>query len=154
MAKLILEGQTHEIPDEVAKNGATIAEQDHNLLDVLRPNFDLAANATLRREEKDGVLTITVVKAPLTKGADGSYARIVGRLVQAPHEMSRLLEFACTLHLMEAQGRLNRDRLIALRPQIEHVLETDRADQRRITSARQVLTQAPAMPSVTVPIGF
>ena len=154
MAKLILEGQTHDIPDEIATNGTTTAEQDQHLLDVLRPNFDLAANATLRREQKDGVLTITIVKAPLTKGVDGSYERILGRLLSFPHEMSPLLEMACTLQLMEARGRLNRDRLIALRPQIEHVLEADKAGQRAMLHARQVLAQAPALASVTVPTGF
>lgn len=154
MTKLVIEGQTYDIPDEVATHGATVAEQDQHLLDVLRPNFELAANATLRRETKDGTLTITVVKAPGTKGAAASYERIVRALAQAPHEISPLMAFACSVQLLEVRGKLTRDRLIRLRPRIEEVLSVDEDEQAAISFARQVLMQAPPVASATIPVGF
>ena len=53
-----------------------MAEQDENLRQALRPNFDLAANATFQRAEKDGELSVTVIKAPGRKGgANAGYRR-------------------------------------------------------------------------------
>jgi hypothetical protein len=31
MAKLIIEGQTHTVPDELVRHGSSVAEQDENL---------------------------------------------------------------------------------------------------------------------------
>src|SRR5437763_1409278 len=85
MAKLIIEGQTHTVPDELVRNGSSVAEQDENLRQALRPNFDLAANATFQRVEKDGELTVTVIKAPGRKGSGSAgYRRVVQRLLEAP----------------------------------------------------------------------
>ena len=84
MAKLIIEGQTHAVPDELVRNGSSVAEQDENLRQALRPNFDLAANATFQRVEKDGELTVTVIKAPGRKGSgNAGYQRVVQRLLDA-----------------------------------------------------------------------
>jgi hypothetical protein len=155
MAKLIIEGQTHPVPDELVRNGSSVAEQDENLRQALRPNFDLAANATFQRVEKDGELTVTVIKAPGRKGSgNAGYRRIVQRLLDATGEMTPVMLLACEMQLMEARGQLDRNALIALRPRIEGVLEGGRRDQQRVITARQVLLAAPAIASPVVPIGF
>lgn len=155
MAKLIIEGQTHTVPDELVKNGATVAEQDANLRDALRPNFDLAANATFRREEKDGETIVTVMKAPGTKGyADARYARLVERLQKAPHTLSASMELDCELRLLAAQGRLDLDALLALQPRLDQVLTDGQSVHRTMTQARQVLMHAPAVAGACVPPGF
>jgi len=140
MAKLIIEGQTHTVPDELVRNGSSVAEQDENLRQALRPNFDLAANATFQRVEKDGELTVTVIKAPGRKGS-GS-------------EMTPVMLLACEMQMMEARGQLDRDALIALRPRTERALEGGRRDQQRVMKARQALFAAPAVASPVVPAGF
>ncbi len=155
MARLIIEGQTHEVPDILVRNGETLADQDQNLRDALRPNFDLAADATFQRSEKDGVLTVTVVKSPGRKGSgQQGYARIVGRLAAVNSELTPLMLLACEVQLLEARGQLNLAKLIALRPRMERVLAGGRSDQQRMAAARRVLLEAPATAATTVPAGF
>ena len=155
MAKLIIEGQTHAVPDELVRNGSSVAEQDENLRQALRPNFDLAANATFQRVEKDGELTVTVIKAPGRKGSgNAGYQRVVQRLLDAGGEMTPMMLLACEMQIMEARGQLDRDALIELRPRIEGVLEGGRRDQHCVITARQVLLAAPAIASPVVPAGF
>ena len=155
MAKLIIEGQTHTVPDELVRNGGSVAEQDENLRQALRPNFDLAANATFQRAEKDGELTVTVIKAPGRKGSgNAAYRRVVQRLLEAGGEMTPVMLLACEMQMMEARGQLDRDALIALRPRIERALESGRRDQQRVMKARQALFAAPAVASPVVPAGF
>jgi hypothetical protein len=156
MAKLIIEGQTHTVPDELVRNGSSVAEQDENLRQALRPNFDLAANATFQRVEKDGELIVTVIKAPGRKGSrtDAGYRRVVQRLLDAEGEMTPMMLLACEMQVMEARGQLDRDALIALRPRIESVLEEGRRDLQRVTTARQALFAAPVVASAVIPTGF
>ncbi len=133
MAKLIIEGQTHTVPDELVRNGSSVAEQDENLRQALRPNFDLAANATFQRVEKDGELTVTVIKAPGRKGSgNAGYRRVVQRLLDARSEMTPVMLLACEMQMMEAR----------------------RKDQQRVMKARQALFAAPAVASPVVPAGF
>jgi hypothetical protein len=155
MAKLIIEGQTHTVPDELVRNGSSVAEQDENLRQALRPNFDLAANATFQRAEKDGELTVTVIKAPGRKGSGSAgYRRVVQRLLDAEGEMTPMMLLACEMQVMEARDQLDRDALLALRPRIESVLEEGRRDLQRVTTARQALFAAPVVASPVVPVGF
>src|SRR5947209_8864697 len=107
MAKLIIEGQTHAVPDELVRNGRSVAEQDETLRQALRPNFDLAANATFQRVEKDGELTVTVIKAPRRKGGGtAGYQRVVQHLLDAGGEMTPMMLLACEMQMMEARGQL------------------------------------------------
>ena len=155
MAKLIIEGQTHEVSDALVRNGAAVAEQDQNLRDALRPNFDLAADATFLRSEKDGVLTVTVVKSPGRKGSgQQGYTRIVRRLAAGKSELTPVMLLACEVQLLEARGQLQLAKLIVLRPRIERVLAGGRSDQQRMAAARRVLLEAPATAATTVPAGF
>ena len=132
-----------------------LADKFENLRQALRPNFDLAANATFQRVEKDGELTVTVIKAPGRKGSgNAGYRRIVQRLLDATGEMTPVMLLACEMQMMEARGQLDRDALIALRPRIERALESGRRDQQRVMKARQALLAAPAVASPVVPAGF
>lgn len=63
MDKIKIEGQELEMPENIARDDAA-------LKDALAPYFPGAANAKfMRSEEKDGVITVTVVKQAGTKGA-------------------------------------------------------------------------------------
>jgi len=150
----MIEGQPHQIPSALATTGETITEQDENLRQALRPNFDLAANATFGRVEKDGQLTITVLKAPGRKGADlRQYERLVQRLRDAPAEITEMMVLACEVQMLEGRGRLDVETLIRLRPRIDQALKGDRRDLQRMTMARRVLCDAPAVESASVPAG-
>jgi hypothetical protein len=52
---IILDGQTIELPDDVAKD-------DNLIRRALAPFYPAVANAQIRREEKDGQTQITVIK--------------------------------------------------------------------------------------------
>ncbi len=132
-----------------------MAEQDQNLRDALRPNFDLAADATFQRRDADGVLTVTVVKSPGRKGSghDG-YARIVRRLGEVPSDLTPVMCLACEVQLAEARGQLTLPKLLALRPRIERVLAENRKDQQCMAATRRVLLESPAAATPAVPAGF
>ncbi len=151
MAKLIIEGQTHTVDDAVLTSGTTVAEQDQNLRDALRPTFELVANATFQREQKDGELVVTVLKAP---GPKGGYEQIVQCLRDAPGVLSPPMELACELQLLEVRNQLDRDTLLAQRNRIEATLGQGQHIRKRIEFARTVLLEAPAVASRTVPVGF
>lgn len=61
LIKLPADGQEFELDDEIAKD-------DETLKRALTPVYPDAANATFQRSEKNGVMTITVVKRAGTKG--------------------------------------------------------------------------------------
>lgn len=60
--KITIEGQTLDLPAEIAAT-------DEGLKAALQPFFPGAANAKFLRTEKDGVVTVNVVKQAGTKGA-------------------------------------------------------------------------------------
>src|SRR5713226_8727438 len=155
MANLIIEGQTHTVPDALVLSGATTAEQDEQLRNALRPNFALAANATFKREQPEGgELTVTVIKSPGTKGGDQhAYTRIVGRLLCAPDALCGGFALACEMHILEMRLQLDMDALVDLQPRMERVLATGAREQEQISRASRVLAEARAIASSGVPAG-
>ena len=154
MANVIIEGQTHVIPDALAASGETVEEQDRNLRDVLRPNFDLAAGATFHRTTTNDVLTITVLKAPGRKGASlPLYSRLLRRLIDAPPELSMAVVVQAEVQQLRANGGLDLDALIRLRPKIAAALEQSERDIGRIETAMNILAQAPAVVASVIPSG-
>jgi hypothetical protein len=154
MAQIVIEGQTHIVADWLVNNGASLAQRDQNLREALRPNFDLAADATFQRVEKDGVQTVTVIKNPGRKGGDHAFDRVVRRLLAAPGELTPMMTVACELQIQEARGQLDCEALIRWRSRIERVLEEGSRDQRLVTAARRRLLEAPTIPSSVVPVGL
>jgi hypothetical protein len=70
--KIKIEGQEIDMPEEIAGD-------DASLKSALAPYFPGAANAKfMRSEEKDGVITVTVVKQAGTKGAKAEFKKPVG----------------------------------------------------------------------------
>lgn len=82
--KIKIEGQEINMPEEIAGN-------DDVLKSALSPYFPGAANAKyMRSKEKDGVITVTVVKQAGTKGATPSSINIV---LKKSEEKSKALSF-------------------------------------------------------------
>lgn len=154
MAVVILEGQSYPIPDEMATSGETVAKQDENLREVLRPQLDLVAGATFLRAEKDGELTITVLKAPGRKGASVTlYECLLSRLRAAPSEITEVMLVEAEVQLLEARGKLNLPTLIQYRPKIAAVLAKSDQDLQRMETARKILLNAPAVVASVLPPG-
>jgi hypothetical protein len=154
MGELHIEGQVHTVPDDILAHGATVYEQDQFLREALRSQFDLAANASFKREQKDGKLVVSVVKTPGTKGSEAMYERILSALRAAPNEISTLMRVALALHLLEARGRLDGDALVDWQPRLERALAVGRQEQKAIAQALLVLRRASAAPARAVPDGF
>src|SRR5258708_1832586 len=154
-AKLVIEGQTREVDYALVTDGATVEEQDRNLIQYLRPNFDLIDNATIARSTKDGELTVTVLKAPGKKGGrNGSYQRILQRLLEAPPAITPIIEVDCSMRILAAQGKLDLEALIKLRPLLAETVAGGRQTLQRMEHAKSVLLSAPAVAGTSRPIGF
>jgi hypothetical protein len=150
MATLIIEGQEHEFDDAFANLGATVEESDQLLRNALRGSFDIIANATFRREDKNGNLTITVIKNPGTKGSD----RLLSTLLDAPEYFNPVYMLDCQLRMQEVQAPFDLPTLLGLQSQIREALKVGRAldiDARKVH--RYLLSAAPT-PSTCVPRGF
>ncbi len=150
MATLVIEGIHHEIDDAFANLGNSVEESDQRLREALRGQFDIIANATMRRETKDGKLEITVVKDPGTKGSD----HLLQTLLAAPDYLNPGYALDCRLRLMEAHSALDLDTLLDLQPHIQAALDAGRVEERRIAPTRRSLLHAGAVPGTSVPPGF
>ncbi|SRR6266849_558148 len=155
MGELHIEGQVHTVSDDILAHGANVNEQDQFLREALRAQFDLSANASFRREQKDGQLVVTVVKTPGTKGGQPTlYERVLSVLRAAPNEISPLMRIALELHLLEARGHLDAAALVAWQPRLERALAMGRQEQIEIAKTLSVLKRAPAAPARAIPVGF
>lgn len=65
MAKVKIEGNTLDLPDEIAKS-------NKSLLAALTPFYPAAANATIKREGKGDQMVVSVTKKAGTKGSGAS----------------------------------------------------------------------------------
>jgi hypothetical protein len=154
---VLVEGQRHEdvLEYALATEGETVEEQDKNLRERLRPHWPLVANATISRTEKDGVLTITILKAPAKKGGRASsYERILARLLDAPAAISPVILLDCQMRLLEGQGKLDLATLLEMRPFLAQAVESGKRTARRMEQARRILLLAPAVPGKSRPVGF
>jgi hypothetical protein len=150
MANLIIEGQEHEIDDAFVNLGATVEESDQLLRNALRGSFDIIANATFRREVKDGALTITVIKNPGTKGND----RLVSVLLDAPEYVNPAYMLDCQLRMQEVQAPLDLPTLLGLQTRIREALKAGRAIDVDARKVHQSLLRAAPTSSACVPLGF
>jgi hypothetical protein len=154
MGELHIEGQIHVVPDDILAHGATVPEQDQFLREALRSQFDLAANASFRREQREGKLVVSVVKTPGTKGGESMYERLLRALRAAPNEISTPMRIALNLHLLEARGQLDADALVDWQPRLERALEVGRQEQKEMAKALLVLRRASPAPARAIPDGF
>jgi hypothetical protein len=150
MAILVIEGQEHTIEDAFVNLGGTVEESDQMLRNALRGQFDIIANATFRREEKNGTVKITVIKNPGTKGSD----RLVSTLLGSNDFINPVYALDCELRMQELQEPFDLPTLLALQPRIRKALqEGSRLDMQASQVQHAFLRTAP-MPAVCVPLGF
>lgn len=151
MAIVKIEGQEYQLDDAIVNGGATVQESDRLLRDALRPTFEIAAGATFQREQRGETLYVTLVKQPGPKGARGDALHV---LLEAPAFINPSTRLACELHLMEGQGKLDLEALLAIQPRLNRALQQGDAEARSIARTLRTLSLAPAMTSSDVPPGL
>ena len=163
MAQIILSGggMTINIDDEIARS-------DELLKRALSPHYPDLANALISRDEKDGLLKVTVSKRA---GPKGSYHFEPGRVervnpvVLALEEASPHLNPALALawHLYSrspfagspgGEGEQPLERLLALQEEIDQAISEGEGEVSEIKRAVELLKIAPSVPSRRIPEGF
>lgn len=138
-----IEGQMIEMPEEVAGN-------DEQLKSALTPFFPGAANAKINRgEEKDGTVTIQVIKQAGTKG----YLLPVDFLEKAPEGVNTVVQ----LHReLATAGILSQspEELLKLDGKINKAMEAGRKEDHSIAQTLDSLAEAPADPAADTIEGF
>ncbi|HKX30635.1 MAG TPA: hypothetical protein VJ302_23300 [Blastocatellia bacterium] len=136
-----IEGQQIEVGDEIAGN-------DEAIRALLKPTWPDAANATLTRTTKEGVLTIKVTKKAGTKGA------IVADLLAAPERINPALAMQERLAGLQSSREISHLQMLKLKPQIEVAIKDGRAEIKAVQRALEVLLDAPPVAGNRVPRGF
>ncbi len=164
MAQIILsgDGMTIDIEDEIAKS-------DELLKRALSPHYPDLANAFISREEKDGLLKVTVSKRA---GPKGSYQignatstnPAVLSLDEAPDYLNPALALAWQLYSQnsssspagegEGEGGLTLDKQLALQGEISDAILEGEAEASHLQKAIDLLKAAPHEPSHRLPKGF
>ncbi|HEX2913720.1 MAG TPA: hypothetical protein VH186_23145 [Chloroflexia bacterium] len=162
MAQIILsgDGMTIEIEDEIARS-------DDLLKRALSPHYPDLANAFISREEKDGLLKVTVSKRA---GPKGSYQAdkvtsanpVVLALEEAPDYLNPALALAWQLYFQnsssspagEGEGGLTLEKQLALQGEISDAILEGEAEASHLQIAIDLLKTAPHEPSHRLPKGF
>ena len=143
MAKVVIEGQTVELDEDIAKD-------DESLRAALKVAWPDAANATFTRETRDGNLTVKVIKKAGTKGGGVVHAA----LFEAPERINPALVMQRRLAGLDAGETSSHLQILALRTEIERAVRDGRAEIEAVSSAKRVLLQAQPEAGNCVPLGF
>lgn len=160
MAQIILsgDGMTIEIDDEIARS-------DELLKRALAPHYPDLANALITREEKDGLLKVTVSKRAGPKGYDhanekGQANPIISTLEEAPEHLNPALALAWQLtHLNpfgdgENGSGLTLEERLALQKVIADATLEGEAEAALLEKAVELLKAVQSIPANQVPKGF
>lgn len=160
MAQIILsgDGMTIEIEDEIARS-------DDLLKRALSPHYPDLANALISREEKDGVLRVTVSKRAGPKGSNqADYSAGLNQVVLSLNEASDYLNPALALawqiysqyHSASNTGEqvLTLDNQLTLQNQISEAILEGEEEALQVKKAIDLLKTTPPAPSNRVPQGF
>ena len=145
-----IEGQEIDIPEEVG------ALEDADLKRALTPMFPGAANSKIERAEKDGTVTITVVKLAGAKG-NGRKSKKGGgfaALLSCKSRRNPTVEFYLELHGQEL-GELDPYQLIGISSDIDKALEAGHRQLEQMIAAHARLRRTvPQEGMAFVPLGF
>ena len=139
---VIVENQRIPLP------APTISDDD--LRKMIAPFWPSAANAEIKREIKDGVLEITLVKRPGTKGSG------LLEVLRASGADGVNPAVAMYYRLMNFSGmdQLDLARILPLRGDIQAAIAAGQAEAQEVRQALRALQGASASPHLIVPVGF
>jgi hypothetical protein len=151
MIKVILEGQTIQMPDEVAQT-------DEGLIRALTPLYPDVANAEIARKMEGGETVITVVKRPGPKGMDtnrlpGAQAVVTAALLAASDEPNPAVQLCLELRGLDL-ATASPEELLALRGRIDLATEQGEAAIESVRRTLKALHKAVPVPARHVPVGF
>lgn len=143
---ILIEGQTIPVSEEIGAN-------DANVKAALSPFYPDASNAMITRVEKDGVVTVNVVKRAGSKG-----------LFPAPDQVGPLEYLdACQSHKnpaiemyeqINAGAVLSPEELLVLDARLQSAIEEGMSQGRMLEAALTRLNGARSQPAPSVVIGF
>ncbi|PSB28528.1 hypothetical protein [Chlorogloea sp. CCALA 695] len=140
--KLFLEGQEIALSDEVAAT-------DDTLRNAMMPFFPEVGTADIRREEKNGITEIRMVKRAGTKGNV-----VVQSLIDSDGEVNPALYLSWQLKELERSGNLDMDRLISFQPQIAKAVDVGEDWENTVTDTLKALRKCQPIPSSVQVIGI
>lgn len=140
--KIMIEGQEIPVPEEI---GAS----DENVKKALAPFFPDAANAMITRTEKDGVVTVNVIKKAGTKGANSP----LEILVSIPESKNPAVELYEQLQTIFPEG-MSAEGLVAFNDEIERTIQDGEKQGAAIEAAKKRLQAALPAPAPAVVVGF
>jgi hypothetical protein len=161
MAQIILsgDGQTIEVPDDIARS-------DELLKRALAPHYPDLANAKIIREEKDGLIKVTVSKQAGPKGCASNQQtnRIVLTLDEAPIGLNPALALAWKLIPLdslplgskgnEQEGGISLEERLNLQQILKRTVEKGETEALQIAKTVEILKAAPAVSALQAPLGF
>ena len=123
---------------------------DDEVRKMITPFWPSAANAEIKRETKDGVLEITLVKRPGTKGSG------LLEVLRASDADGVNPAVAMYYRLMNLSGtdQLELARILPLRGDIQDAITAGQAEAQAVHQALHTLQGAAASSHATVPVGF
>lgn len=140
--KLFLEGQEIPLSDEV---GAT----DDTVRNAIIPYFPEVGTADIRREEKNGITEIRLLKRAGTKGSV-----VIQSLIDSNSEINPALSLSWQLKELERSGNLDIDRLISFQPQIANAVDVGEDWEKTVTDTLTALRKCQPIPSSVQIIGI
>ncbi len=160
MAQIILSGDglTIEIEDEIARS-------DDLLKRALSPHYPDLANALISREEKDGLLKVTVSRRAGPKGSlqAGDVVNpnpVVLALEEAPDYLNPALALAWQLYFQTSSGNnpdvkgLSLEEQLAFQAVITEAILEGEAEAAEVQKTVDRLKTVPNLPSHRLPEGF
>jgi hypothetical protein len=147
MATIILsaDGTSLNLDDHIARD-------DGLLRKALSPFYPELANAEIKREEKDGELTVRMSKRAGPKGAAAS--PVLAALARAAEGLNPALVMQHRLLEMQGRGDLDLKQLLLLGAEIERAAEQGEAELDEVARALKSLRAGQPVPSARVPAGF
>lgn len=139
--KILIEGQTIPVPPEIGEN-------DENVKKALAPFFPEAANAMITRTEKDGVITVNVVKKAGSKGEDP-----LKILLHLPESINPAIALRQELAQRYPAG-LDAEAMIELDQQIDSAIEAGERQGRQIEETLERLKKSRPAQAPGVVAGF
>ena len=123
---------------------------DHEICKMITPFWPAAANAEIKRETKDGVLEITLVKRPGTKGS----SVLAALLDRAEDDINPAIAMYYRLMKASADKQLDLTYILQNRVAIQAAMDAGQEAAEGVRHALHALQRARPSPLNEVPLGF
>lgn len=142
-----IEGQKIPLPDEIGSDDAKVRQ-------ALAPYFPDAANALITRTEKNGEVTISVIKKAGTKGVPSTKGSLTSLKMLQTCPGGKNPVVALYEEIKANPEPLSPDRLLVMDGRIEQALEAGQAQREALVHAAKRLIAARPQAALYVVLGF